>query len=337
MKVTFIVGNGFDINMGIDTKYSDFYKWFLVQEESKNIPSNIDSNTHRQLVEIMGKKNLPYWADLEELFGKEIRNFQNIDLVKSAKEYLEVRLNTYLELQQKRVKIINENGKELKEQLDNFIIQFIDLSGRYSKNEQYTVSFLSFNYTDIIDRIIETTKNTLESNCVYCLPKHIHGLIGKTLILGVDSEEQYEYNVSTIEECEDLNKSMLKPILNSLTRGKEVEDILNHINESDLIILYGASIGGTDAFWWRKIGDWLKEKAERKLVIIGFIDSSYAVSGTCQLALDKYKNRFIQFSSCNKQVEGRILVSKTEDWMFKFDNSVISVRKKGIFDNLIMS
>ena len=29
MNITYIIGNGFDINLGLKTRYVDFYKWYV--------------------------------------------------------------------------------------------------------------------------------------------------------------------------------------------------------------------------------------------------------------------------------------------------------------------
>lgn len=36
MKVVFIIGNGFDINLGLQTRYEDFYKFYLGLDSSND-------------------------------------------------------------------------------------------------------------------------------------------------------------------------------------------------------------------------------------------------------------------------------------------------------------
>lgn len=40
MNVTFLIGNGFDINLGLDTRYSDFYPYFIKNASSDNMIRN---------------------------------------------------------------------------------------------------------------------------------------------------------------------------------------------------------------------------------------------------------------------------------------------------------
>ena len=60
MYITFLIGNGFDINIGLNTRYSDFYKFFL-----KNAN---ESNMIRNWIE----KEEYLWSDLEFYLGQKI-------------------------------------------------------------------------------------------------------------------------------------------------------------------------------------------------------------------------------------------------------------------------
>ena len=68
MNITFFIGNGFDINLGLNTKYSSFYPYFIEHARDDNmIKKWIDGNEK-------------YWADLEEKFGQQLTNISAGDL-----------------------------------------------------------------------------------------------------------------------------------------------------------------------------------------------------------------------------------------------------------------
>ena len=46
MNITYIIGNGFDINLGLKTSYRDFYEYILAQE------NNTDSTLSLRLISI---------------------------------------------------------------------------------------------------------------------------------------------------------------------------------------------------------------------------------------------------------------------------------------------
>ena len=68
MNITYLIGNGFDLNLGLHTKYSDFIEWLNNEESSdkasiQELQKSIDEYCK-------GKKDAPInWSDTEEAFG----------------------------------------------------------------------------------------------------------------------------------------------------------------------------------------------------------------------------------------------------------------------------
>lgn len=58
MNITFLIGNGFDINLGLNTRYSDFYPYFIEKSSETN------------MIRKWLQKDELLWADLEEQIGK---------------------------------------------------------------------------------------------------------------------------------------------------------------------------------------------------------------------------------------------------------------------------
>ena len=63
--LTYMIGNGFDINLGLKTTYSDFRESYLITE-SKN--EQIDA--FKSLIRKEIKGDPATWADAEMAFGK---------------------------------------------------------------------------------------------------------------------------------------------------------------------------------------------------------------------------------------------------------------------------
>ena len=64
MKVVFIIGNGFDINLGLATQYENFYRFYL------GLDSSNDSIQVKKLKEHLKndqdqESRYQYWSDLE--------------------------------------------------------------------------------------------------------------------------------------------------------------------------------------------------------------------------------------------------------------------------------
>ena len=60
MNVTLILGNGFDLNMGLPTAYSDFYKYYML----------VDSPRLTYLIKQGIGEKPQTWADLEKSLGE---------------------------------------------------------------------------------------------------------------------------------------------------------------------------------------------------------------------------------------------------------------------------
>ena len=102
-EITFFIGNGFDINVGLATRYSDFYKYFIEQ-----FPDN--------MIALEIGKDYEYWSDLEVALGKytsKITSDKEEDFWESE-DILEQSLADYLEMQMNQISIdSNEKKKKL--------------------------------------------------------------------------------------------------------------------------------------------------------------------------------------------------------------------------------
>lgn len=88
MNITYLLGNGFDINIGLKTRYQDFYLYYLNE-------SQLDNPLVQRIKEDINK-NIENWSDLELAIGKytanvtsenEMINLYN-DLADSLEKYL---------------------------------------------------------------------------------------------------------------------------------------------------------------------------------------------------------------------------------------------------------
>ena len=86
MDVVFLLGNGFDINIGMKTRYCDFYDYYFKQISLNNIIKTFKNNI---------KENIEDWADLELKLGEYLENLQENeailiynDLIKNLQKYM---------------------------------------------------------------------------------------------------------------------------------------------------------------------------------------------------------------------------------------------------------
>ena len=101
MEITFLLGNGFDIQCGLKTSYIDFYKYILKKKYSINLTKEIDKELALKIDNIIyseiykSKDNIENWADLELQLGvftkrlKKRLNEPDQDVQKIANRFLD--------------------------------------------------------------------------------------------------------------------------------------------------------------------------------------------------------------------------------------------------------
>lgn len=283
MKITFLVGNGFDISCGINSSYRSFYNWYCKQRES----DKEHINSFRSAIDGCIKEGKKDWADFEIGMGKYTENFtpktvqQFIDCYIDAHE----KLMEYLELETKRFSTVlspegitklrlglNEFYSELRpSEVELFTSAF---SGDITSDS--TIQFLSFNYTDILDRCIsQAAKEPLRvwrdpanrQHSFSIIPSviHVHGKVSRFPVFGVDNENQIANK--ELLSVPDFTKLMIKP--------KNVEEMGEFwhrdsercIDNSNIICVFGMSLGETDSIWFEKIMEWLEADGSRQLIL----------------------------------------------------------------------
>ena len=68
MNITFLIGNGFDLKLGLNTRYSDFYSYYHEKASKESI-------ILKWMKEDDDKGN---WADLEMALGNKINDIDEV-------------------------------------------------------------------------------------------------------------------------------------------------------------------------------------------------------------------------------------------------------------------
>lgn len=271
MNITFFIGNGFDLNLGLKTDY----KSFLEYHKSKNYDDMLSKNINQDITA---------WADLERALGAFTKNItsEDIDSFIESKCLLDESLSDYLlHIDTTNEILFGDKGhSEFRDRLISFAKEFSEVDTMHyneiirSTNEAIHYCFVSFNYTSFLDRIIDKAKN-INPFCTHktpngtindCidLPIHVHGKIGHNVLLGVN-------DLSQLEAADDVKKAlapyMLKPDMNTALGQRNITHVKTCINASQYIIVYGMSIGATDLMWWSSLCEWLKGNKSRRLIL----------------------------------------------------------------------
>lgn len=324
MNVTFLIGNGFDLACGLQTRYDQFTTKYC------KLPSRSDAISSFK-EEIL--KNADTWADAELAFGKYTQNFS---------------LNKFADFQECLDDFINEMGKYLLEQetsledlivekkgIDRFrkgLVQFNEYLPESSRSiisdvleaangKRREINVIVFNYTNIFENLVTklhdsdsqyigSSKVKIGAEAVSYLGNvvYAHGKLNRSsLIFGLDNETQI-LNKQLLDTGE-LAYALIKPEANSYLFNESQRTCFELIAESSIICIFGMSIGLTDETWWKKIAEWLKNDPSHQLIQHAWISTCIrSSSGSYKRALVEYR----------EYLHDRLLLSEDEKRLLQY-------------------
>ena len=286
MNITFLLGNGFDKALGLNTGYSDFYKWYLEQpvDEKKDHIVKFKKEIKDYVDKVPDSKG--YWSDAEIALGQYTAEFEEdqVELFLECYDDFCENLRKYLLIEDTRLTseiasnmidcVAEQIGHYYQEvdPIDQDVFEKIHKDNRDSGNY---VNFVCFNYTSSIDKVFDGLKgkpllswkssdNTTRVLNVRRLV-HAHGFLDKFPIVGVCKPE----NIANKAFLENplFKITMLKS--QALTFSGELwrSDVQIVIAQSRVICVYGMSLGETDSDYWDILMKWLKEENSRHLIV----------------------------------------------------------------------
>lgn len=277
MNVTFLIGNGFDLNIGINTRYTDFYKYYL-DKETKDERIISFKNILKSKLE-----DEETWADFETAMAKNVDCFNSEDDFVHCIRDFKSHLRIYLKEQEK---IFVDFTKEYKYYYycDNFLTDIMNCYNGLVPNDVNYLNelfnttnnrfdFIVFNYTNIFSTMLSNSLNYISTGNQFMdrnqfeKPIFVHGELNDGLVLGTDSEEQL---ICSKFKLTDRGKmAFVKPFINDLYDRKRVSNCIEKINKSDIVCSFGFSFGESDKMWVNTIVEWLKENENHHLICFG--------------------------------------------------------------------
>lgn len=326
MEITFLVGNGFDIGLNMPTQYRDFYKEYckIKETDDENIKDfklllqNWSSDNNKQIID---------WSDFEKAFGAHSIDFK----IQDKKRYLDrfenfiERFNEYLEKVESCVDISNEdeiarmmnraisNYKEIRTADRNIINSYYK---HFPKDRAY--NFVSFNYTNTIDQCVLLLKDYLkkEPHRKVTPVLHIHGYLDDAMVVGVNDPSQILNPDFAADE--EVKSELVKSMQNESCRTDHEEEMRRLVDRSDIICIYGMSLGDTDKKWWEYIARWLTKNNDRILVVLKH-EHTYKPKypHSQKNTIEPIRERFLSYSDLKDDVKAdikkRVLVGINND------------------------
>lgn len=317
MKITVLLGNGFDVSLGIKSSYGDFYKWYYAKpSDIKHIQNFRNAIKEDMLSDIPDDEKT--WADFELGLGKYTENFtkETVDQFIECLDDAQANIRQYLLEQESSFDITQCTDTSMvafQKSLWNFYEEISDLekgpmrgSINAVPNEDREISFITFNYTNTLERILKvvpegslSTWKHISSVYGYKLNRnvlHVHGTTDRFPVLGVNDESQIANKelLNTAQFKEMLVKAENVRALGMLWHNQAEEQISN----SRVVCILGMSLGATDAKWWRKLVQWLKADGNRHVILYWFEKNPpNGISTVKQLqAVDRAKNKLLTYT-----------------------------------------
>lgn len=283
MQITFLIGNGFDIGLGMKSRFSDFFPVYIRQAEGKE-------KTLKDFAEEIDEHRAE-WSYFEEQLGKYSPKFtmDNKDVMREQVTDFSVQFTQYLSEEEKK---LNFDDDKITSIMAKALVNFYSLNNlakgsheavteTMKKNPSHSriYNFLSFNYTECLEKClahfserIVQQRNVAGIEVKDCIGEilHIHGKVNECPIMGVNDKSQIENE--SLAEDEEFKSLFVKPEANFELKTQAERDGKQIIDNSDIICVYGMSLGKTDKLWWEKLVEWLNKDAKHQLVIFLYDD-----------------------------------------------------------------
>lgn len=322
MNITFLIGNGFDRNLGLNTTYADFIKYYKTTKGNSKVLVNF-----RKYID----DNEELWRNAELALGKYTEEFEagNGMAFSECHQDLCEHLVEYLKNEEHRLSFDTATEKVLSafknivKPENHFPAQertaIREIFNRY-KNEDYNFDFICFNYTSTLDKCFEIVKNSAGALGQHLIGnvvrkhiarqiRHVHGTLEKEIVFAVNDETQIaKPDIFDFEDGEICKHLLIKQQANE-SYQENTDTIANQIlQNSTIIYIYGMSLGETDTLWWNRICNWLRGSDVRHLIIQNFAMSHKGVYQLqYQLAEKKKKKEILAFSNFDNNLKTSLM------------------------------
>jgi hypothetical protein len=241
---TLILGNGYDISLGLKTKYSDFINEMLAPSNQFTVHAAEELRSNN-LFHYLVSKSKESWIDAEyelEQYVKEKERYidgnkhrltQNSALEKNEiiskfrLEYdqLKTMLRGYLfQIESDKYRFNNPNVAKSKALI---------LTEEFIKIDEECINVINFNYTNSFEVLYHRhTRRDLEDHIYY-----VHGNFDSDIVFGID--DRVEISKDFVFALKSFDKNTLHMNYNTM------------LYESDIITFFGYSLGKTDESYFK--------------------------------------------------------------------------------------
>lgn len=229
MDRLYIIGNGFDIDLGMDTRYSDFL-------DSTKFKEFAEDKLVADFANYLFNQNREYWVDMETAIKNYVNDNDSLDHVsfKIVYEKLKVFLRTYIQMQQSKfIQRISDVNGYYGSSRAVMLIKKIKSEIKKSNN----VKIINFNYTsDSFFRLFDNIDRFSNQNQVEII--NVHGTleVNSNIVLGVEDKalrtDRSEFGYIKKGRDENMVNTNL---YNSYSKASEISFFGHSLGESDIM------------------------------------------------------------------------------------------------------
>ena len=308
MNISFLIGNGFDLALGLKTSYDQFLNYYVhrLGEDAPNIKKIKDDI----------RQNMTNWSNAEKALGDYSSKFlvSESDAYCDCCENILLELSSYLDKEQSKLDIIHSKNiiaENFTKALSEFTQYILPESRRLIDSilvkhfyEERVFNFINFNYTKTLESCLSTvgevinirSKNNISFPDRIGKVIHVHGDTTDSMIMGVNDE--YQLKNHEFRKSKRVRQSTIKPEINSRLHLDNIEVCSQIIKSSTIICIFGMSLGETDAIWWEKISAWISEDTSHHLVVFIYKEDYNPIFPRSFIEIeDRIRDMFFDYSS----------------------------------------
>lgn len=273
--ITFILGNGFDLSLHMETSYLHIYRTYVGTPSSSDTIATFKN-------ELRNLKPFDKWSDFEMGMAEYAESLSSeeefVECVRDFKRHMV----EHLQKEDKQLDDLIQSGfynSQLVKELDH---SFENFYGGFSPNVKteferltdkafWNYNVITFNYTRSLEYLhIAKFK---QQKVIRPNPLHIHGDLHHDVVLGVDNVDQVRTKKYKLSKTG--LRAFVKTIFNEQYDKQRVLTAQKMIASSSIICTYGFSLGASDQLWVNLIVDWLRKDPNHHLVVYKYDTTTY--------------------------------------------------------------
>ncbi len=305
--ITYFLGNGFDIGLGLNTRYIDFIRSYVIPKpDDSPLVTNFRKYIQQDII-----ADISTWGDAEKRFGElpfsKFAREANLSVEQTIRDLdssFQQELAIYLRREEGRFQIPEDRVSMMMDKMVKRMIwslSHIIVSGKKLDCGvgDVDLNFITLNYTRTLNRWFARSRNGEQyvkfrddddmSRVLLGNPRgvkigeirHPHGTLNSYgyRLFGVNDASQIK-DVEAKEVCSRYGY-LIKTEEDRHTAVGDREGAVNLIERSDILVLLGTSYGTTDRYWWETIRKKVERDSAFRVVLSPYVPNTFPARAPC--------------------------------------------------------